>query len=177
MTARAVIVHRIAGRARLRVPDRRGDAAYFADLAARLGSFEQVSCAEANPMTGSVTLRFDGSLDEVLRQAQVQGLLAVGGEPAASGRAASGARWMAPSALALPRMGAQVNLVSGRDINGMFMLGSMLLGVGLIQTFRGRWFPPAFSVFWCAKDAFNLAQERPDAAPGAGRHSLEPGAM
>lgn len=166
MAANAVVVHRIAGRVRLRIDERRGDAAYFSDLSARLDRFGNVFGIKPNPVTGSITFHFTGSLDDVLRRAKAEEVLSVADGARANGAVASETARMASARLAGALGGQPVNLVSGRDINRDFMMGSTLLLVGLVQMFRGRWFPPAFSVLWYAREAFNLAGERRQAKAG-----------
>ncbi|HJV49932.1 MAG TPA: hypothetical protein VJ652_00620 [Noviherbaspirillum sp.] len=160
MAATAVIVHRIAGRVRLRIDEKRGDAAYFSHLAERMARFDDVYRAKANALTGSIALEFSGSLSDLLRRAKVEGLLEVaaptGGDDHADGNGRAAAAAAGSRALA----GSPINLVSGRDINRDFMTGTMLLLIGMTQMFRGKWFPPAFSVLWYAREAFNLAGRR-----------------
>jgi hypothetical protein len=154
MATNAVIVHRIPGRARLLVRDRRGDAAYFSDLSESFGRFENVQSARTNPTTGSVTLEFIGELGTLLKQAEDTDLLTVSESILHASPPSSSVR---PAA-------SPITLVSGRDVNRMFMVGSVLLVVGVIQTIRGEWFPPAISVFWMAATAFRIAaaeQARP----------------
>lgn len=156
MATNAVIAHRLPGRVRLVIRERRGDADYFSDLSDRLGRYPNVRHTRVNPTTGSVALQFVGSLEDMLRRADQEDLfLIVEGtkadrHPRARGRSAT----------------APVNLVSGREINRMFMLGSALVVVGVVQVLRGELFPPALSVFWTAAAAFRLA-ERPRRLPGA----------
>jgi hypothetical protein len=147
MATTAVIVHQIPGRARLLVRGRRGDAAYFSDLSESFGRFENVQSARTNPTTGSITLEFIGDLEALLRQAEESDLLTITESVFPEGRPASPVRARA----------SPVNLVSGRDVNRMFMVGSVLVVIGVIQTIRGELFPPAVSVFWMAAQAFRMA--------------------
>lgn len=155
MAANAVVVHRIPGRVRLRIQDRRGDAAYFSNLSENLARFENVRNIRANPVTGSVAFEFAGDFDDVLRQTEEDDLLAIAAA-AMTDEKPFGTAGMN----AFPTAVRPINLISGRDINRMFMLGSMLLAVALIQAFRGQWFPPAISLFWYAGEAFRLAEGR-----------------
>ncbi|MGE5651692.1 MAG: hypothetical protein ACM34A_15975 [Bacillota bacterium] len=153
MTARAVIVHRIAGRVRLRIDEKRGDAGYFSDISERFARFGNVYKTKANPVTGSLALEFSGDLDDLLRRAEQDGLLSVGADTGAEHSSGAAAVYRGLD-------GGPINLVSGRDINRDFMMGALLLLVGVGQMFRGKWFPPAFSVLWYARQAFNLADRR-----------------
>jgi len=53
----AFVAHRTADRLRLRVPGRRNDIGFFADLEQKLGACDGIVSAKANPLTGSVILR------------------------------------------------------------------------------------------------------------------------
>ena len=170
MSAQALIVHRIAGRVRLRIDEKRGDAAYFSNLAERLARFDDVYRTKANPVTGSIALEFSGSLPDLLQRAEKENLLSVAAKAGSEGHSGRNARKTAAAgqtgqtghwALA----GGPINLVSGRDINRDFMTGAMLLLVGVAQVFRGKWFPPALSVLWYAREAFNLAGAKKGDSP------------
>lgn len=149
MATNAVIVHRIPGRARLMVRGRRGDTAYFSDLSESFSRLGNVQRARTNPTTGSLTLEFIGDLESLLRQAEETDLLTV----TESILPESGPAWPVVRSSAHP-----INLVSGRNVNRMYMVGCMLVVIGAIQAIRGEWFPPAVSVFWMAAAAFRAAE-------------------
>ncbi|MEN3292918.1 MAG: hypothetical protein V7642_2171 [Burkholderiales bacterium] len=160
MATSAVIAHQIPGRARLLVRDKRGDTGYFSDLSDSLGRFDGVQRTKTNPTTGSVTLEFIGDLQTLLKQAEDTDLLSITENVLPDGgpeRGPAGRRESRPSSQVRP-MGYPINLVSGRDVNRMFIVGSVLLVIGVIQTIRGEWFPPAVSVFWMAATAFRMAE-------------------
>lgn len=140
----AVVCHHAAGRLRIRVPSRRGDAAFFAavqDLCARKGKRPEV-----NPQTAS--LLFVGSaaaLDEIAGLAREEGLF----------RLRAGSLPHRPVMQEAVRSVAGVNrsleqLTGGRiDLpSGAFL---MLLGFGIYELLRGRWtVPPWYTAFWYA---------------------------
>ncbi len=57
MVPEARIVHRIAGRMRVRVLSRKGDAAYFATVEESVRSLHGVESVEADPLTGGILIR------------------------------------------------------------------------------------------------------------------------
>ena len=61
--AKAHRVHSIPGRTRFKIPDRRGDQAFFDEIAARLRNGSAVSEVECNPLTGSVLIHHSGDID------------------------------------------------------------------------------------------------------------------
>jgi hypothetical protein len=147
MATNAVLVHRIPGRARLLLHDRRGDAAYFSDLSESFGRIENVQSARTNPTTGSITLEFIGDLEALLKQAEESNLFTITESVLPQRRSSS----------PLSARASPVNLISSRDVNRMFMVGSVLVVIGVVQTIRGELFPPAVSVFWMAAQAFRMA--------------------
>ncbi len=69
MAARAYAVHHVPGRTRLRIPERRGDPAFFEEAARRLARVPGVHRVDANPLTGSVLVHHAGDLDSLLDEA------------------------------------------------------------------------------------------------------------
>lgn len=70
----AEVAHAMPGRTRLRLPDRRGDAAFFASVASGLSSLPGVFDVETRPLTGSVLIAHLGPLDELGDAARRAGL-------------------------------------------------------------------------------------------------------
>lgn len=139
----AVIVHQIPGRMRLRIPAMRGDSGYFSALSDKLENIEGVAMVKVNPASASIVLGYAGEaqmLLEKMRELELDPRIEehVGDAPRHSG--------IQP-----------VRLISGRDINPMFMLGTALTVVGLVQTFRGQIVVPSVTVFWYALEAFRNA--------------------
>lgn len=71
---RATIEHRIPGRVRLRIPDRRGDAGFFNRAVAQLSGWPGIDSVRANPMTGSILVHHAGESAGWLSQARAEGL-------------------------------------------------------------------------------------------------------
>lgn len=143
MSARAVVAHRLPGRVRLSIAERRGDAGYFAALANQFAGLDGVRAVKPNAAAGSIVLEFSGALDELIRRSGAVFELAVGAAEAGS---------LAPSAPA-----PAFNLVSGRDINPMFMAGVLFTFMGLVQSLRGRLGVPGLTAFWYATTTFQQA--------------------
>lgn len=145
MATSAVLVHRIPGRIRLRVESMRGDADYFATLSEGFSGLDVVQNVKANPSTASIVIEFSDSLENLVRKIRQHGLVIENQQMEHSERPRRAPRNadMAP-----------LNLVSGRDINVMFMLGALMVAVGIVQIYRGRILVPAISAFWYAVNAF-----------------------
>lgn len=152
MADHALVVHQLPGRVRLRVQQRRGDAGYFSALSQDLPHLQGVRRVKVNPATASVVIEYAGSTEHLMRQLRFHDLF-VESQPD---------RPAAPAHPTAQRM-APLRLVSGRDINPMFMLGALFTVIGIVQTIRGNIFVPAISTLWYARSAFGQASapERP----------------
>lgn len=144
MDAQAVVVHSMPGRVRLRIQERDADPAFFSELPGELYGLGGVQNVKANPATRSVVIEFSGTLQNLAQQLRQHGLV-VGDPPVSSDESipASAKAGMKP-----------LNLVSGRNIDAMFIAGSLLSIVGIIQTYRGRISVPAITAFWYALEAY-----------------------
>jgi hypothetical protein len=148
MTIHARIAHDMPGRIRLRVMELRGNAGLAAHLEDMLLGTRLFRNVRVNPVTASLVLEFGGPREQVLEalRARLPFELELGPAPAA-GQPLSGAG----------HRNDPVRLVSGRDVNAMFLVGTLFGAVGLVQVFRGRIMLPAMSAFWYASNAFRLA--------------------
>lgn len=149
MTIRAQIAHEMAGRVRVRLPDCRGNTELFAQLEDVLLESQLFQSVRVNPLTASLVLEFDGPREHVLEalRARLPFELELLPGPTAA-RPPSGS----------PLLNDPVRLVSGRDINPMFLVGTLFGAVGLVQLFRGKIMLPALSAFWYAGDAFRISR-------------------
>jgi len=144
MTIRAQIVHQTTGRVRVQLPDARGNTELFAQLSEQLVESKLFERVRVNPVTGSVVLEFTGEPEEVLAKLAARLPFKLELSPA-------------PPAPTLKAADNPLRLVSGRDVNPMFVAGTLFGAVGLVQTLRGQIMLPALSAFWYAVNAFRLA--------------------
>jgi len=151
MTIRAQIAHETAGRVRVRLPDLRGNAELLAQLESQLMETRLFRSVRVNPVTTSVVLEFDGSRASVLDALRERLPVELELSPASTaGRAPPASRFQ----------NDPVRLVTGRDVNAMFLAGVLFGTVGIVQALRGKIMLPAMSAFWCAGSAFRLARTR-----------------
>lgn len=146
----AVICHQSARRLRLRVPARRGDAAYFARVVKRLAGPAGAAAPAANPATGSL-LWTGEDLDPsaIAAQARRLDLFRV--------RTAEDPAPTLMHRVVRPVAGVDRTLreMTGGTIDLPTAVFLALLGTGLLQLLRGRWAaPPWYTAFWYA---FGLA--------------------
>lgn len=144
MTTHAVVVHQMPGRVRVRIPEKRHDKDFFSMVEALLPVIDGVEDVETNPLTASVLIKFTGNLFDLFNKIREQiPDIDIQSSSQVSSRAAT-------KSMKLP----VVNLVSGRNLNYMFMLGTLLTAAGLAQAARGKVLIPAVGFFGYAADAF-----------------------
>ncbi|MBM3563214.1 MAG: hypothetical protein FJX16_08735 [Alphaproteobacteria bacterium] len=122
----AQVAHAMPGRARLRIADRRGDAAYFAGVSKALSAIAGVRAVEVAPMTGSVLIQHSGPLARIGVAAQEARLFIVGEAPAA------------------PRETGEFSL------DPKLIAALALFAAALWQMSRERVLPPAITLLWYA---------------------------
>lgn len=77
MVPTAYVSHELLGRLRVRVPDRKGDDAYFARAGKALAQAKGVLAVEVNPVTASFLVLHESSTADLLAYAEAQGLFTV----------------------------------------------------------------------------------------------------
>lgn len=60
MTTTAIIVHQMEGRMRLRIPEMRGETAFFQSIKEQLTEHEDIFSVSVRPLTGSILIEHDG---------------------------------------------------------------------------------------------------------------------
>jgi len=131
----------------MRVAAKRHNADYFSRLSERLDKIAGVRASQVTPSTGSVVVHYEGDADLLLERMreQIPRLVIENYHRDKSN----------------PLVGARpFRIVSGRQLSPMFMLGTALAAVGVIQTFRGKVAVPSITAFWYALDAFRQSGKR-----------------
>jgi hypothetical protein len=148
MRPTAYLWHRLPGRARLKIPDRRGDAGWFARARAVLGAAPGVSAVHANPLTASLLVIHgaDTRLEDLAALAAAEGLFSLAEEAPYPISAAerAGAR--------LAGVDRGLRRVSAGDLDLRSVLFFTLLTGGIVQALRGQIAIPAASLFWYAAE-------------------------
>lgn len=164
VTETAYLAHRMPGRARLRLPDRRGDAGFFAELAERLAECEGIARIEANPRTGSVLITHAGDLEAILGFGERQGLFALFSreprEPSMAKRLH--AEFQGVSEGLSRATGGQLDLAMA-----VFVL---LVSGAFVQLLRGNVFGPTTTLLWYAS---SLLAARAGTSDGAASDAPE----
>jgi len=73
----AYVEHQIPGRLRLRIPERRGDVAFFQRVVGALSKVPDVTELDGSPLTGSVRIRYSGTAEAIAAAAAKEGLFEI----------------------------------------------------------------------------------------------------
>ena len=71
----AKVVHRTSTRTRLRTRGMKGNAEYFAQIQTALRAMDGVRNVQVNPLTESILIEHEASIDPLLREAETRGYL------------------------------------------------------------------------------------------------------
>jgi hypothetical protein len=132
----AEIVHAMPGRARLRIPARRGDAVFFASVATGLSTIAGIDKVEARPMTGSILIHHGAPLARVTEAAEKARLFVI-----------------APSAEA-------PSFVEALPLDPKMIAGIGLAVLAMWQVTQGRVLPRAGTLAWYAANLMGLVSDR-----------------
>ena len=129
----ASVAHNSAGRLRLKVPERRGDPAFFADLGGKLAAAPEVNEVETNARTASILIKHDSSGEALLAWADDHNLLTPSGRLFTPDR-------QRPAA----------------EPNWRTLLALAVLLLAVIQLFRGQILGPATTLAFMAAQIARL---------------------
>lgn len=157
MLPEAQVAHELPGRIRIRIPSRRRDDAFFADVAARAAHLAGIEGVETNALTGAIVLNFRGQFSDIAADFERTGLFRlVSLHPAVTSGAAQ---------LAQPfqRVDRSIRSVSAGELGLPMLAGLVLLGLAGYQANRGHVLGPAVTLIFQALTMFSLSQK---ASPG-----------
>jgi hypothetical protein len=146
------IVHRIAGRMRVKVPSRKGDPAYFATVEETLRSLKGVEGVQADPLTGGILILHSIDAGAIVDYAAQKALFLAKEEEPANPRDTALHEVLGAPFVSLSR---QIKGFTGNaaDLSGLVVLA--LLSVGVYQIARGNFGAPAwYTAFWYALGIF-----------------------
>jgi hypothetical protein len=159
MLPEAYVAHHAGTRLRLRIPARKGDAGYFVRAERDLANCPGVAYAEANPLTASVLLHYDGDLADLSAAGQAGELFALA-QPGVA------------TETILDVVTDQVDQVEqmvlqasrgALDLNTLIFVG--LVGAGIVQIARGRALGPASTLLANAAAILALHRARRTRGP------------
>jgi hypothetical protein len=141
MTPSAYVAHQIAGRIRLRVPEKRGDSTYFETVRQRLSANPAVERLKVAPETASILLHHAGAIAPIAAAAAEHGLFRIA-DPMTT-----------PTNQSTPPRTSD-----GSSLYGLDAVATGLSGLALFQVARGQAFGSAAENFWNAYGAKQLLQ-------------------
>jgi hypothetical protein len=150
MLADAYVSHQLDGRARLRLPAKRGDAGYFAQLCRAVSEIPQVAAAQADPRTASLLLEYRGGLPALARAAQERRLFQLVGSESRSVRAQ-----VRHTLHTMDHDLARISAGSWTFNDALFLA---LLGFALHEAMLGRLAAPAATLMWYAFSTLYLPE-------------------
>jgi Heavy metal associated domain 2 len=155
---KAHVSHRVEGRARLRIPSRRGDQAFFERLKERTGELSQVKSTEVNARTGGVLIRHNGPLESITEECRQRGLFDLESVTAFEQPVVERVRDQ------LATLDAAVRGTSAGQVNMWAMVSLLFIGLAIIQLARGRILGPVTTLMWAAINAMALSLKAARAA-------------
>lgn len=130
-------MHTIAGRSRLRVPSRKGDAGYFAHVGRALGAEPGVAEVTTNALTGSILVVHRGPADALWQAAASAQLFQVvpasDTAPVVTDLASKGVN----------RLEQRLNVLTHGRFDLYELIFTGLIGAAIVQMLRGQLLGPA----------------------------------
>jgi hypothetical protein len=150
MDAAAYVVHKMAGRLRIRVPSKKGDSVYFGAVKDALSSLEGVEDVVVSPFTGSILVHGRASMEDVVERARSMSLFVLQEEPAAET-----ATFHDVVAGQFRTLNEQVRGFTSARFDLPALAFVCLVGAGIYQIARGNFTAPAwYTAFWYALGIF-----------------------
>jgi hypothetical protein len=176
----AYIEHQVPGRLRLRIPERRGDVAFFQRVVEALSKLTDIKELDGSPLTGSVRIRHSGTAEAIAAAAAKEGLFEIGKrdggaqpkkppkEPASPGDAgmldsiATGLSGLALFQVTQGQVTGSAgenfwNAYGAQRLLGRSEIAAGFVLLGLYQLLQGQWLGSASSLFFYALAARQLA--------------------
>jgi copper chaperone CopZ len=153
MAPDAIVAHRTAGRLRLRVPSKKGDALYFASVRDALSAIEGVESVEVSPVTGSVLVRHTAPF-AAIKAAGPRDLFNI----VETAQTETTALHDSVSTI-FGSIDDRIKGITGRgvDLAGLAFLA--LVAAGVYQIARGNFTAPAwYTAFWYALGLFKFGK-------------------
>lgn len=157
----AFIKHQMPGRARLKIPSKRGDETYFEALAEAFAACEAITQLQINPPTASLLIQHGNAPFSVIAEfAGDAGLFAV-----AEGEEAE---WLATQHLSVASLSSMAaahldnklaDLSAGRvDVRSVLFLG--FVGLAVHEATKGHVMAPASTFLWRALQLLNKKNDK-----------------
>jgi hypothetical protein len=155
----ARISHFTARRLRIKIPEKRRDAEFFAVVADRLGGWDSIERVETNPLTASILIYFSDPQRLLLEAMTKNDLFDIDFD--ATLTEASDFRVGRTAVRSFDTADHRLRHWTRNQLDIRSVLVVLLLGGGLYQLVRGRLSTPAPTLLWYAGDLLGLWGDRP----------------
>jgi hypothetical protein len=163
-TPEAVVVHKMSGRMRIRVPSKRGDAGYFGSVKDTLSTLEGVEGVEVTPYTASVLVRGLATVEAVTDAAKSRGLFSLKVE-----RAVKVTTFHDAVAERVGALDERIKTATGATFDLPGLAFAALMGAGIYQIARGNFAAPAwYTAFWYALGIFGKSSSKDSGGKNTG---------
>ena len=148
MIPEAILSHTSPGRFRVKVPARKGDAAYFSALQDRFAQFEGVEQVRANALTGSLLFIHSADLKAIAAFAEEHALFRLRKRPRTTALSGNIVK-------AFSGFDEKVKEFTGNELDVPGVAFVTLAGFGIYEIARGNFAAPAwYTAFWYALNVF-----------------------
>jgi hypothetical protein len=154
----ARVSHFATGRLRVKIPGKRHDEEFFAEVAERLSDWDSVNEVKVNPLTASVLVFFEDAAALFAENALKNDLFSVAFDEleAAAGAISLGEQ----AAAAIGSVDRAIRRWSAGTADLRGALFAALLAGGMYQLLRGNIAAPAVTLFWYALETVSLPARR-----------------
>ncbi|TRW89544.1 HMA2 domain-containing protein [Candidatus Methylobacter oryzae] len=149
----AYVKHQLPGRVRLKIPQKKGDADYFARIAKSFSKFPGITQLQFNPNSGTILIRHDeakAQLGNISEFAQTNGLFNIAEPPPEKTFSIPHQPIATLTSTRLNRLDQSLMELSEGLIDSRSLFLLILTGLAVHQIARGKIMTPAASLLWGA---------------------------
>lgn len=155
----ARVSHFTTRRLRLKIPEKRRDAAFFIYVAERLAAWDSVERVESNPLTASILIHFSDLQRLLLEAVEKNDLFDIDFDAALAPQSDPAVTRTAVQSFEMSDLALRRWTENQLDMRSIVFL--LLLAGGVFQLMRGRLNTPAPTLLWYAGNLLGLWSDRP----------------
>jgi hypothetical protein len=145
----AFLSHRISGRARLKIPSKKGDFHYFESLKEQLSKCSGIETMEVNPVSGSILIVHASDVEKIAEYARNKNIFNL------KNNRSNSADLHSTVSKSFKDINGKIRGITGGDMDIAGAAFLTLLGLGIYQISRGNFAAPAwYTAFWYALNIF-----------------------
>lgn len=145
----AFLSHRISGRARLKIPSKKGDFDYFKSLKEQISKCGGIETMEVNPVSGSILIIHTLNIEKIAEYARDRNIFNLKNNRPVS------ANLRFTVSKTFKDINGKIKGITGGDMDIADIAFLTFLGLGIYQVSRGNFIAPAwYTAFWYALSVF-----------------------